>query len=81
MTTTVTTRGQTVIPAEIRHRHGISEGSRLAWVDEGDTIRVIPIASDPVEALYGSAKGEGLYDRLMEERTDERARERGSGGR
>jgi AbrB family looped-hinge helix DNA binding protein len=81
MTTTVTTRGQTVIPAEIRQRHGISEGSRIAWVDDGDTIRVIPIAADPVEALYGSAKGEGLYDRLMEERADERTRERESDGR
>ena len=75
MLTTVTTRGQTVVPAEIRRRYGIEEGSRLEWVDDGRSIRVIPVPADPVKALRGSAKGEGLYDRLMEERARERARE------
>ena len=75
MHTTVTTRGQTVVPAEIRRRYGIEEGSRLEWVDDGQVIRVIPVPADPVEALYGSARGEGLYNRLMEERARERARE------
>jgi len=75
MLTTVTTRGQTVVPADIRRRYGIEEGSRLEWVDDGRSIRVIPVPADPVKALRGSAKGEGLYDRLMEERARERARE------
>jgi AbrB family looped-hinge helix DNA binding protein len=75
MHTTVTTRGQTVVPAEIRRRYGIEEGSRLEWLDDGRTIRVIPVPADPIKALRGSAKGEGLYDRLMEARARERARE------
>ena len=75
MRTTVSTRGQTAVPAEIRRRYGIEEGSRLEWVDDGRSIRVIPVPADPVKALRGSAKGEGLYDRLMEERARERARE------
>jgi len=75
MRTTVSTRGQTAVPAEIRRRYGIEEGSRLEWVDDGRSIRVIPVPADPVKALRGSAKGEGLYDRLLEERARERARE------
>jgi AbrB family looped-hinge helix DNA binding protein len=76
MTTTVSTRGQTVIPAEIRRKYGIDEGSRLEWLEEGGSIRVIPIPADPISALRGSAKGEGLFDRLMEERDRDRAKER-----
>lgn len=80
MRTTVSTRGQTAVPAAIRRRYGIEEGSRLEWVDEGKSIRVIAIAADPIKALRGSAKGEGLYDRLMEERARDRARENPESG-
>jgi AbrB family looped-hinge helix DNA binding protein len=34
----VTRRGQTTIPAEIRRKYGIVEGTRLEVVDEGGTI-------------------------------------------
>jgi AbrB family looped-hinge helix DNA binding protein len=74
MTTTVSTRGQTVIPSEMRRKYGIDEDSRLEWLEEGGCIRVIPIPADPISALRGSAKGEGLFDRLMEERARDRER-------
>ena len=43
----------------------------------GHNYRIVPEPEiiNPVKALRGSAKGEGLYDRLMEERARERARE------
>jgi AbrB family looped-hinge helix DNA binding protein len=66
--TAVTRRGQTVIPAAIRRRHRIREGDRLAWIDDGETIRVIPVPADPVAALEGSGAGEELVDRLLAER-------------
>ena len=53
MQTAVTKRGQTVIPAAIRRRYGIGEGDRIEWLDEGGSIRVVPVARDPVEALRG----------------------------
>ncbi|MBO3797322.1 MAG: AbrB/MazE/SpoVT family DNA-binding domain-containing protein [Thermoproteota archaeon] len=34
----VTRRGQTTIPAEIRRKYGIVEGTRLEIVDKGGTI-------------------------------------------
>jgi len=76
MQTAVTKRGQTVIPAAIRRRYGIGEGDRIEWLDEGGSIRVVPVARDPVKALRGRGRGEGLTARLLETRREDRARAR-----
>ena len=76
METAVTKRGQTSIPAAIRKRHQICEGDRLVWLDDGAAIRVIPIPADPVAALRGVGRGEGLLGRLLASRV--RDRQRGS---
>ena len=68
MQTMVTKRGQTVIPAAIRRRHHILDGARLVWIDDGQTIRVVPVPADPIAALAGSAKGAQLVARLLAER-------------
>lgn len=75
METAVTKRGQTVIPAQIRKRHKIGKGTKLAWIDDGQMIRVIPVPDDPIAALQGSAKGENLLAKLLEERRRDRERE------
>ncbi len=75
MRTTVTQRGQTVIPAELRRRYGITEGTEMEWVDTGTGMKVIPVPSDPVAALRGMGKGERLLDTLLEERRCDRERE------
>ena len=76
MQTAVTKRGQTVIPAAIRRRYGIEEGDRIEWLDEGRSIKVVPASADPLRALRGRGKGEGLGDRLLELRREDRDRER-----
>jgi len=75
MQTTVTQRGQTVIPAELRRRYGIVEGSRIDWLDTGAGICVIPVPPDPISALRGSGRGEHLVERLLAERKRDRERE------
>ncbi len=75
MQTAVTKRGQTVIPAPIRKRYQIHEGDSLVWIDDGETIRVIPVAQDPIRALRGSGRGEPLTERLLARRQEDRARE------
>jgi AbrB family looped-hinge helix DNA binding protein len=71
MKTTVTKRAQTVVPAAIRQRYKIQEGTTLAWIDDGQTIQVIPLPADPIRALRGRAKGERLVERLLQERRKE----------
>ena len=75
MQTTLTKRGQTVVPAEIRKRYNLRGGDHLAWIDTGEGIKVIPIPVDPIEALTGCARGENLLEALYKYRNEERERE------
>jgi AbrB family looped-hinge helix DNA binding protein len=72
MQTAVTRRGQTVIPAAIRKRHQIREGDRLVWLDDGETIKVVVVPANPLQALRGRGRGERLVERLLDERRAER---------
>jgi len=80
METTVTKRGQTAIPAYIRKQHGIQEGDKLVWLDDGESIRVIRVPADPISALQGSGKGENLVARLLADRNRDREKDQTRGG-
>jgi AbrB family looped-hinge helix DNA binding protein len=72
----VSSKGQTVIPKEIREALGLKEGQKLAWTLRGEMLTVFPIPEDPVRALRGILKGHGTYDDWLRERNEERERER-----
>jgi len=75
METAVTKRGQTTIPAGIRKRYQIKEGDYLVWLDDGQSIKVVPVPADPIRALRGSGRGERLLELLLATRREERERE------
>ncbi len=75
MQTSVTKRGQTVIPAAIRKKYHIDAGVHLVWLDDGDTIRVVPVPNDPLLSLRGSGRGKNYTKKLLEERNKDRSRE------
>ena len=56
---TLTEKGQIVIPAEIRSKYGLTPGTRLEVVDDGDGIRLVVrrrvTPSDPARG-YGMVK-------------------------
>lgn len=74
--TTISRRGQTVVPARLRERLGLREGSRLRWLEGVGALVVVPEPDDPVEELAGRYRGRGALRRLLAERRRERARER-----
>ncbi len=74
MQSTITTRGQTVIPASIRRQFHLSPADRLEWIVENDTIRVIPVRADPIAAFRSQGPG-GASQRLLAERQQDKARE------
>lgn len=67
MQSTITSRGQTVIPAEIRKLFHLGPSDRLQWVVGADGIRVTPVAANSIAAFRGSGKG-GSTTRLIAER-------------
>lgn len=50
---TVTVKGQVVIPIAIRKHQGIRPGSRISFSEEGDTIVVRPITEHSIRRLMG----------------------------
>lgn len=74
MRSTITSRGQTVIPAEIRRRFHLDPSMRLEWIVDDDSIRVVPVLDDPILAFRGRGKG-GSTGRLLAERQRDRERE------
>jgi AbrB family looped-hinge helix DNA binding protein len=74
MRSTITVRGQTVIPAEIRRRFQLTPADRLEWVVDAEGIRVIPVREDPIAAFRGRGKGGGT-ERLLAERREDLERE------
>ncbi|MFU8832032.1 MAG: AbrB/MazE/SpoVT family DNA-binding domain-containing protein [Wenzhouxiangella sp.] len=74
MRSTITERGQTVIPAAIRRELGLSPTDRLEWVLTSEGLRVIPVKADPVDALRGRGRG-GSTERLLADRKADRSLE------
>jgi AbrB family looped-hinge helix DNA binding protein len=75
MQTSIDKQGQTSIPADIRKKYHLEEGDLLLWLEDKDSIKIIPVPKDPVAALRGRGKGENLTDKLLETRQQERNRE------
>ena len=74
MRSTITSRGQTVIPASIRRHFNLSPADRLEWIIENDVIRIIPVHADPIAAFRGQGRG-GSVKRLLAERQQDKERE------
>ena len=70
MRTKLTKRGQVSVPSEVRKKLKIGPETRLEWVVEGNTARVIPLPADPLNTFRGSGKKGTLKQLLKERRQD-----------
>jgi AbrB family looped-hinge helix DNA binding protein len=69
-------KGQVVIPIEIRQKLGIKPGQMVNLTLEGDKAIITAMPEDPIKALRGSLKGKpSLTKALLKERKEERKRE------
>lgn len=71
---TVSSKGQFVIPAELREELGIGPGTRIAIIRDGNRIILEPVNEEYIRSLKGSlAGGASMTDALLKDR---RAQER-----
>jgi AbrB family looped-hinge helix DNA binding protein len=79
-TAKVSAKGWVVIPKFLREKYGMKKGTRVRVVDYGNALVLVPIPSDPVEALHGMLKGgPSLTEDLLAERAREREQEESRG--
>jgi AbrB family looped-hinge helix DNA binding protein len=74
MRNTITARGQTVIPAQIRKYFHLSPSDGLEWMIDKEGIRIIPVEQDPVSAFRAQGKGDSVT-RLLKERSKDKSKE------
>ncbi len=76
-TCTVTSKGQIVIPSQIRKRLNIKTGTKLSVQDTGLEITMRPVTRDYLDAVAGVLKSKkNLAHVLLEERAAEYRREK-----
>jgi len=68
METYATVKGQIVIPATLRRKYGIKNGTRIIVTDVGDAIVLKPVTDQYLRSLQGSLKGKGGLKTLLDER-------------
>ena len=75
METYATIKGQIVIPAALRRKYGIKNGTKIIVTDIGDAILLKPVTEQYLRNLQGSLKGRGGLQVLVEERRKDKERE------
>jgi len=70
---TVTTKGQLVIPSKLRRKYAIREGTQVAFLEEENRLILQPLTPEFVRSLRGSLGGEpSALRQLLEDRKRER---------
>jgi AbrB family looped-hinge helix DNA binding protein len=64
---TVTTKGQLVIPSKLRRKYGIRKGTRVAMIEEDSRIILQPLTPEFVRRLRGSLKGGASALKILKE--------------
>lgn len=57
--TIVSKKGWVVIPKAMRARYKLEPGTRVAFVEHGDLLALVPIPENPIGAGFGLLRDEG----------------------
>ena len=72
----VSTRGQLVVPHKLRKKYGIKPHSQVRWIDTGQGLMLVPLTDEPVTSSRGMLKGTKVSTRsLLEVRNEDKTLE------
>ena len=72
----VTSKGQLVIPANLRKRYGIKAGTKICFVEREGEILIQPVTKEFIRSVCGMLKSEkSATDELLKERSKDKERE------
>ena len=72
-TSTLTIKGQIVIPSKIRRKRGLKKGSKIGFIESGDNVILQPLDKGYYKSLIGigGTKGKALKS-LLDDKKKER---------
>jgi antitoxin PrlF len=74
--TVISSKGQVIIPAEMRERYGLKKGTPATWTEEKGRLILTPITVQRIREMRGFLKPKPGEPSMFEELFAERARER-----
>ena len=79
--TVISSKGQVVIPAELREQFGLEKGTRATWTEDNGRLVLTPITALRIREIRGFLKPKpgqpSMFEEHLAERERERERERG----
>ena len=79
--TVISSKGQVVIPAELRQQFGLEKGTPATWSEEKGRLVLTPITARRLDEIMGFLKPKPGEPSMFEESLAERERERKREGR
>jgi antitoxin PrlF len=74
--TVISSKGQVVIPAELREQFGLEKGTPATWTEEEGRLVLTPITAQRIREIRGFLKPKPGQPSMFEEHLAERERER-----
>lgn len=74
--TVISSRGQVVIPAELREQLGLAKGTHATWTEEQGRLVLTPLTEQRLREFRGFLKPKPGEPTMFEEHLAERERER-----
>jgi AbrB family looped-hinge helix DNA binding protein len=73
LSSTVTVKGQVVIPSRLRRKYRIQKGTKIIFLERDGEIRLMPLTPDSIDNKIGFLKTKGkLLKTLKKEKVAER---------